>query len=489
MEKKFTAFLVLLALFASFTVALECFKLSAHKPFNFDEIFDFVGTLKHPIPSILKTGGSDQIGKSPFYYVIQRITMQKVLSKEKQIQFGWDWRLSMRFVSTILVALGCLIASLILLPMSWGVALALPILMANYSHVVWYGAESRTHSAWLCWSTILYAVAIVFALKPKSILWGLFWVLSCGLITSSGISSVPQVFTLAFSMLLFWILQNKTPGKLKILKSQEAIFLYAGLGVSFLLFKIWMEPRPITFSHFKEPMSYYFQHFTNYALEPLGGTSGLLRFLFFTLMMIVYGYSRACTAGTRAGSARDNVRCADDKISSQSKLFLALGLLCLSQLFLIPLLYVAQIINGYFFSPRHVLFSTTIRALAVGGFVALCYEALTLFFSQKYFKILIGLLLSLSISFDWFHWSVFTIPKSITELKSFYRPYCHMPIAYDYPSWVSKSPQTPVEQVDTETYNFNVLNIYRHSGHHSGQCAPLPKGVRTYDFSPDWIYD
>jgi hypothetical protein len=281
MEKKFTAFLVLLALFASFTVALECFKLSAHKPFNFDEIFDFVGTLKHPIPSILKTGGSDQIGKSPFYYVIQRITMQKVLSKEKQIQFGWDWRLSMRFVSTILVALGCLIASLILLPMSWGVALALPILMANYSHVVWYGAESRTHSAWLCWSTILYAVAIVFALKPKSILWGLFWVLSCGLITSSGISSVPQVFTLAFSMLLFWILQNKTPGKLKILKSQEAIFLYAGLGVSFLLFKIWMEPRPITFSHFKEPMSYYFQHFTNYALEPLGGTSGLLRFLFF----------------------------------------------------------------------------------------------------------------------------------------------------------------------------------------------------------------
>lgn len=458
MQKGLSAALAIVGVFLSFVVTIECLDRGATTWFGGDEYTDLTSTLPAAPKTQLLEKAVNQTGSAPVHFAIQHLTVKHLLRNERDQGFGWDWHVSLRYWPSIAVGLGCLVAFLLLSQESLGLALALPVLMANQSYVTFYGAQNRIYGAWIGFSAAFYALSIAYALRPEKKSLGLAWIFAaCGL-TGVAVTAPAQIFSIA-AVLVLCLALTRRPLR------TVAPFLAVGCVLSVTLMSYWnVQNKALALANAKEPLAYYVKHYWTWALAPFGGPKGAGRLLLMSLAMIFYWSRRP----------RERRR----------QLYLVLGTVCLSQALITIPIYALQILKGYFFADRHVIFATVLRALSGGAFAVLCFDVLSarLFkrFSSKRARQRVvaatALALSLAVCFDWLHWSLVALPSKLTHLASFRRPYCHGPVAYTAPAGL--------QEIDRLTRGLDALTEKRHAG----QCERQAVAGATIDFSPAWIY-
>src|SRR5262245_48749144 len=134
-----TALCVIVGVFLSFVVTVEVLNRGAATPFGGDEYTDFIDTLPASFVDQLIKEPVNQTSNAAVHFALQHLTVKKLLRSEKEKGFGWDWHVSLRFWPSVAVGLGCLAAFLLLFKQSLGLALAIPVLVANQSYVTFYG--------------------------------------------------------------------------------------------------------------------------------------------------------------------------------------------------------------------------------------------------------------------------------------------------------------------------------------------------------------
>lgn len=456
---------LLLGIFVCLVVGVECMKRASVKGFEGDEATDFHTTLAVPSWNMIVGNVNNQWSGSPLFFVAQREVVRKFLRDEKEKGQGWDWRITMRLVPTASIVLGCFFAFLLLYRIHLGFALAVPVLLANHTHVTWYGAEGRLHGPWIGVSLFFYTASIAFGLNPRSLKLGLVWVLSVMLLVGVAITSPGQVFAVATAMAVFqWYNRSPRDGQ------QQKLFwsfLAVGLVVTLVLFKLWSVTGQKSFGLMNATRSFeqYVSYFKDQALSPLGGMQGLIQILL--LIGAFFSYAR--------WGRNEAVR----------RFMLLLALICLSQLPILVVIFIAQILSGYFFADRHVIFGVVVRSMVSAGFAVLCFyvfvETIQKKVAAKKQHLLTGAALFvtvLSIAFDWIHWSVLTLPSGILGLKRAHMTYCHGPVLPD---------RSDLAQVEYSNQNALILDTVNQK-RHAGLCEKDLTRKGLVDFSPRWIY-
>lgn len=465
------SFAVFFGIIASFVVGLECLELAANKDFWMDEIFEVHSVWNEPTSSLIRSGGLNSPGKSLLYFGAQKLVMKRILANEAATGKGWDWRVSMRIVPTAFYVLGCILCVLIWARLQPLIACLLPILLSNYHSAIWYGAETRSHGPWAIFSLLYYSISIGMILNPKERRWKVAWVMGCLVMMLLGITSILMIATVASAVMCATVLSQYFSNYGYLKRKTEDLrgvrivpTLIVGAGLSLILFFYWNEQQGrISLSNVKEPLSYYLNHFTTYALEPLGGLK--------TTILLAFGTIVLFTAG----------------ILRRDKLSMSIAVLAVSQAILLVGVYSAQILYGYFFAPRHGLFIVGIRALIVSGLSVLGLQILMAgvrylkFVPKQKIAVFSMAFVLLAFGIDWWNWSLKEIPGTLLNLKHRYGSYCHVGIPFE-------------DRFDhehrAEEYHFNLINKVRHS---STPCEELKNNLdismRTYNFSPDWIYE
>lgn len=446
----------------SLILGIECLTRATGKGFGGDEFVDFNQTIAPSPKKQLFEKAINQSGSGPIHFAAQHLMVHTLLRNEYENGRGFDWRISLRMWPTIAVVLGCIAAFLLLYKVSLGIALAIPVLMANQTYVTFYGAENRIYGAWMGATLLFYSLSLLFVLNPRRAAYGAGWILAAALLTGVAVTAPIQIFSMAAIMLATLALWRQ---KLK----RPALFIAIGCLLSVILMKFWnVHSTPFALKNAKLSLAFYLQHYWRYALAPFGHESGLARILAFSVAMIVYW--------------------SFDRKSERRRLFFFIGLTCITQFLITMPLYAIQILKSYFFADRHVIFGTVVRALAVAAFVVMSYDIVWPRLSkrlkltkkkQTYVRGAFIGALALTICFDWLHWSLFSLPGRLQHLASTYKPYCHGPVRL-------VPPPATMQEIDQLTRMLEAVN----TGRHSGQCVDKSLIGRpdVADYSPEWIY-
>lgn len=461
-ESRYSALFIALGVFLSLIVGVECLTRATGKEFGGDEFVDLNDTIQPSPKKQLFEKAINQSGSAPIHFAMQHLTVRTLLKSEMEKGRGLDWRISLRLWPTAAIVLGCIAAILLLYKYSLGVALALPVLMANQTYVTFYGAENRIYGAWMGASLLFYALSLVYVLNPRRLAIGVAWIASAALLTGVAVTAPVQIYSMAaviLGTLAFWRQPLKRP----------ALLIATGCVVSVILMKFWnVHSTPFALKHANLSLSFYLQHYWKYALAPFGHERGLARTLALSIAMIAYW--------------------SFDRKSERRRFFFFIGVICITQYLITIPIYAAQILKSYFFADRHVIFGTVVRALSIAGFTVMLYDILWPRLvkrlklparKQPQARKAFGAVLALVICFDWLHWSLIPLPVNVQHLISSYKPYCHGPVKLD-------PPPADMQYSDRMTRMLDAVN----AGRHSGLCvgSKLKGQPDVVDYSPEWIY-
>lgn len=445
-------FSVIAALLSGTILTLHCLGLATTKDFWGDEIYEVLDPLSTPPAQMFKDGVVGSPSKSPLYFFIQREAVASLLKSEFENQSGFDWRVSFRLVPAISLGMGLFLSVLILWQIHWLLGLATAGFFSSQNIVLWFGAESRVYASSLSLFLILFSITLLLFFENKTRLW-IAWCVLCVLLPLTLLTSPAQVFSSAIILAIgFWYFRTLT--------KREILYLGIGLTLCVLVFRHYQDTMRPSPSLSKLMETWNWNHFLTEGLKPFEGPKNAIKTFLFSSILLLSGLYI--------------------KFFQYRKLYFATGLLGISQTVGLLLIYCLHYMSGYFYAPRHGLFVTASQALTSAALALLIVE-IGLRSFQKFKIQITGAVLILAL-WDFAQWRIFTLHQAYTKVSHTYLPYCHGPV------WMKHPPDRKLlTDAAFPVYEFNLLNISRHSGR-CGGSGPAEEGG-TYDFAPNWIYD
>lgn len=454
-EKVKKLVVLLVIVLASVFVIPTSLSRAIQKDFWTDERSEIDGILSRSYSVLLGKGAKAQYSGSPLYFLTQKYFVSQVLENEIQTKSGYPWKVSFRFFPALSWALGILVTSLLLFKLHWVLGLAFACYAGAYNFGIYYSSESRPYAMWLAQTCVYLAVGALWFCNERSRILGPLWALISLILSLTMITSPAQVFACALLLALLFLLTRK-------FSKPVFLWLSVGCGLSVMAMMIY---NVFPVGKVANPYESYFtwSHFLEYGLMPLEGWHKTVKLVLYGTLLVVVGWFSHLKF---------------------RKIYLVCGTLGLSQIALLPVIYVAQFRAGSYFAQRHGIFAVAGRALIAAACALLFYEiakrVFERFFDRKHLPIFKALVFVIII-YDWMFWIAKDQWEFLENIRKTYSTnLCVGPINIEVPA-------TLTNKDAIEDYKFNSLDYRRHNG----LCADgPPKGSEiSYDFKIERVFE